>query len=211
MTQHINRISNIAALEAVNGQPREGTLAKKIPNLEKHAIAFIERCPFAVMATSSSDGTDASPRGDRPGFIKVLDDKTLLIPERPGNRLADSLRNIIANPSVGLLMMIPGMNETLRVNGEAFVTDHKPYLSLLAEAGKLPKLAIVLEISELYFHCPKAYIRSNLWDPSRHMPRTELPSLGKIILEQVSGITVSDPETAALDAVLDQDAQNNLY
>ncbi len=207
----INRITTEDQLEAVNGSPNPATMAKKISSLEQHARAFIARCPFAVLATHSEHGTDASPRGDGPGFIQVLDDQTLLIPERPGNRIADSLRNIMANPKAALLMMIPGMNETLRVNGQAWITDHGPYLQTLAVAGKPPKLAIVLEVEELYFHCPKAYIRSKLWEPEHFMDRSDLPSMGRMLLEQIQGQSAADEAAANLDQRLEQDVRDNLY
>lgn len=184
---------------------------KVLSKLETHSINFIQRSPFLIIASGHVGSLDASPRGDDPGFVKVLDDTTLLIPERPGNRLADTLTNIVEQPGVGLIMMIPGMDDTLRVNGKAYLTDHIPYLEQLSHKGKIPKLAIVLDIEQVYFHCPKAFIRSRLWDPERQMAREEMPTLGKMILEQIKGQPASDEETAAIDASLDQDAKENLY
>ena len=209
--ENIRIISNVSELESINGEASSSTLAKKIVALDAHAKSFIDRSPFLVLATTSSQGTDASPRGDAPGFVKCLDDNTLLIPERPGNRIADSLRNIVAQPEIGLLFLIPGMNETLRVNGQAWVTDHEPYRTRLAANGKTPALAIVMQVTELYFHCAKAFVRSDLWDPSKHMPRDEMPSLGRIILEQINGVAPDATLQATVDKALEEDIRDNLY
>lgn len=213
MTQptNISLITSIDALHEINGKPNGGTQLKILSALEGHAKRFIERSPFLVIASGNADSYDASPRGDAPGFVKVLDDTTLLIPERPGNRLADSLTNIVAQPGVGLLMMIPGMNDTLRINGKAYITDHEPYLEQVAHKDKAPKLALIIDIEQVYFHCAKAFIRSQLWDPEAYMERSEMPTLGKIILEQIKGQPATEEEVAGVDAGLDLDAKNNLY
>jgi len=213
MTQptNISLITSIEALQATNGTASASTKLKVLPALEAHAKRFIERSPFLIVASGSSHSYDASPRGDAPGFVKVLDDTTLLIPERPGNRLADTLTNIVAQPGVGLLMMIPGMNDTLRINGNAYITDHAPYLEQMAHNGKAPKLGIIIDIEQIYFHCPKAFIRSHLWDPEAYMDRSEMPTLGKIILEQIMGQPASKEDVAGVDASLDQDVKDNLY
>ena len=122
---------------------------------------------------------DASPKGDVPGFVLVLDDHTLVIPDRTGNRRADSLQNIIENPHVGMLFMIPGMDETLRINGSAQIVCEPAVLERLAVDNRPPKLAIVVHIEECYLHCAKAFLRSHVWDPERYMPRCELPSLAQ--------------------------------
>ena len=135
-----------------------------------------------LLATSSTDGTcDVSPRGDPAGFVHILDERTLLVPERPGNKLADSLRNILANPNVGLLFLIPGVGDTLRVNGRATLTTDVALLESLAVEGKTPKLALLIEVDEVFTHCSKAFIRSDLWNPERHIERDELPSQGAIL------------------------------
>ena len=209
--EQINLIESIEDLQLINGTASDRTLLKKLGKLDQHAEQFIARSPFLVLATSSNEGVDSTPRGDAPGFVKVIDETTLLIAERPGNRIADSLRNIMANPELGLLLMIPGMNETLRVNGRGYVTDHPLYLEQLIERGKLPKLAIIVDVTEVFFHCPKAYVRSKLWDPAEHMNRGDLPTLGKMLLEQVTG-AASTPEAAReLDQHLLDDVENNLY
>jgi PPOX class probable FMN-dependent enzyme len=134
-----------------------------------------------LLATSAPDGTcDVSPRGDPPGFVRVLDDRTLLIPDRPGNRLADSLRNVIANPNVGLLFLVPGVGDTLRVNGRAHIVTDTAVLEPLEVEGKVPRLGLRVEIDEVFMHCSKAFVRSGLWDPERFVDRGELPSPGEI-------------------------------
>jgi uncharacterized protein len=207
----INILTDTASLIAINGEPSAGTTLKKITQLERHSRNFIARSPFCMLATSSNEGCDASPRGDAPGFVYCLDDTTLLIPERPGNRIADSMSNIINRSEMGLLFLIPGRDDTLRVNGHGYLTDHPPYLKLLAARTKTPKLAIVLDITELYFHCPKAFIRSGLWDTSRYMPADELPTLGRMILEQINGEPPSKELQDDIDKALDEDSRDNLY
>ena len=208
--ENINIIDSLEAMLAINGIASQSTEAKVLRELEKHSINFIEHSPFMVLATHHS-GADVSPRGDEPGFVKVLDSSTILIPERPGNRLADSMRNIIESGDVGLLFMIPGMDDTLRINGKGYVTDHAPYLELLKHKDKPPKLAIIVEIEEVFLHCPKAFIRSKLWNPESQIDRSTLPSLGKMILEQIKGSDASTQEVSAVDAMLDQDIDENLY
>jgi hypothetical protein len=143
---------------------------------------FIERSRFVCLATSDAHGRcDVSPRGDPAGFVRILDDATLLIPERPGNRLADSLRNILANPHVGVLFVIPGVSDTFRVNGRATLTTDAALLAPCEVEGKLPKLGILLDIEEAYTQCSKAFLRSQLWDASTFVERASLPSAGEIM------------------------------
>jgi len=207
----INLLTDTASLKAINGEPSANTTVKKITQLERHSKNFIARSPFCLLATSSSEGCDASPRGDAPGFVHCLDNTTLLIPERPGNRIADSMRNIINDPELGLLFLIPGRDDTLRINGRGYLTDHAPYLELLAARAKTPKLAIVVDVTEIYFHCPKAFIRSAFWDPDRYMPANELPTLGTMILEQINGEPPSKEQQANIDKALEEDSRENLY
>ena len=207
---NIALVETVDALVAINGKSNVSTQAKVIPRLEQHSIRFLERCPFLIIATQCGGEADASPRGDLPGFVKVLDDTTLLIPERPGNRLADSLTNIVNSPGIGLICLIPGMAETLRINGNAYITTEPSYLQQLCHQAVPPKLAILVDIKQVYFHCAKAFIRAKLWDAATQMPRDEMPSLGKIILEQIRGqVTVT--EIAAVDDILNDDIKNNLY
>ncbi|MFP6806390.1 MAG: MSMEG_1061 family FMN-dependent PPOX-type flavoprotein [Pseudomonadales bacterium] len=213
----ISLIENLDALQAINGKVHASTQAKVLNKLEAHTRNFIARSPFLVLSTSSGGDSDASPRGDNAGFVKVMDDTTLLIPERPGNRLADSLTNILISPGVGMIFMIPGMNETLRINGKAYITDESKYLDMLVhnvvdgKKARPPKLAIVIDIEQVYFHCAKAFIRSKLWNVSLHMDRTEMPTLGKMLLDQIRGEGVTREEVYMVDASLAQDAKDNLY
>jgi uncharacterized protein len=170
-----------AALRELLGEPADVVRAKVTDRVNALTRQFIELSPFVVLATSAPDGTcDVSPRGDPPGFVRVLDEQTLLLPDRPGNRLADSLRNILANPNVGLLFVIPGVGDTFRVNGRARIVTNQELLEPSAVEGKVPKLGLLIEIDEAFTHCSKAFLRSQLWDPERHVDRSELPSAGEI-------------------------------
>ncbi|MFT5693116.1 MAG: PPOX class probable FMN-dependent enzyme [Oceanicoccus sp.] len=211
LPKNINIISSVEALQALNGNPKETTLRKILPSLEQHSRHFIDNSPFALLATCSKSGTDASPRGDSPGFVQCIDDTTLLIPERPGNRIADSMRNIIEDGRIGLLFLIPGINETLRVNGNAYITDDQAYREKLVYRGKVPKLAIVVDVKEVYFHCAKAFIRSELWHPDSQVEPNDFPSLGKILIEQITKQKADAAAVAGLDANLTEDAKENLY
>ena len=155
--------------------------AKVVDRLNELTRRFVDLSPFMLLATSGADGScDVSPRGDPAGFVHVLDARTLLVPERPGNRLADSLRNVLANPHVGLLFLIPGIGETLRINGRAEIVDEPELLEALVVEGKAPKLALRVEIDEVFAHCPKAFIRSDLWNPEAYRDASELPTPGEI-------------------------------
>jgi PPOX class probable FMN-dependent enzyme len=170
------------------GEPSHMSKAKQLDHLDQHCRAFIALSPFIVVATADASGrADASPRGDAPGFVSVLDDKTLLIPDRTGNRRADTSLNITANPHVGLLFMVPGINETLRVNGSVRVTVDPVLLGPLAVAGKMPTAGMLVAIEEVFFHCAKPLIRSDLWNPDRRVERRLFPSLGRILADQIAG------------------------
>jgi PPOX class probable FMN-dependent enzyme len=174
-------IDTEAALRALIGEPAEIVCAKVADRLNALTRQFIERSPFLCLATSDEDGScDVSPRGDPRGFVRILDDVTLLIPERPGNRLADSLRNILRNPHVGLLFVIPGVSDTFRVNGRATLTTDATLLEPCIVEGKAPKLGIIVDIDAAYTQCSKAFLRSQLWDPTRFIDRSELPTNGEI-------------------------------
>ena len=163
------------------GSPTDLVRAKVVDRLNELTRQFVDRSPFVLLATSAPDGTcDVSPRGDPPGFVRVLDDRTLLLPDRPGNRLADSLRNILRNPHVGLLFVIPGIGDTLRVNGRATIVTDAELLEPSAVEGKTPRLGLRIEIDEVFTHCSKAFLRSRLWDPDTFVDRDELPSPGEI-------------------------------
>lgn len=182
----LDAVSSLAELRDILGTPTERAIRKQLSALDVHCRAFIARSPFLVLSTASAKGVcDASPKGDLPGFVKVLDDRTIVIPDRPGNRRADSLSNILENPHVGLLFLIPGMDETLRVNGSAQIVRDQTLLDQLAVDGRRPQLGIVVQVEEAYLHCAKAFLRSRLWDPTRHMPRSEMPTLARMIQDQI--------------------------
>jgi uncharacterized protein len=174
------------------GSPTElvrGKLADRLNDLTRQ---FIERSPFVCVATARpGGGLDVSPRGDPPGFVRILDERTLLLPERPGNRLADTLTNLLEDPRIALLFLIPGVGDTFRVNGRATIVDDHELLEPSAVDGKVPKLGILVSVDEAYTQCSKALIRSDLWDPEHHVDRAELPSSGEILR------SLSDPELDA--------------
>ena len=160
---------------------------KVMPRLDRYSRAFIALSPFLVLATTDGDGgVDASPRGDAPGFVAMPDDTTLVIPDRPGNRRVDSFSNVISQPGIGLIFFVPGINETLRVNGTGHVVTDAELLSPLEAQGKIPVTGLRVTITEVFFHCGKALIRSKLWDASRHVPRASFPTLGQIIADQTA-------------------------
>lgn len=181
-------IEDEATLRALLGEPAPLVRAKVASHLNRLTRQFVERSPFALLATSGKEGTcDVSPRGDPAGFVRVLDDVTLLVPERPGNRLADSLRNVLQNPRVGLLFIVPGVGETFRVNGRATLTVDQELLAASAVEGKIPRLGIVVDVEEAFTHCSKAFIRSDFWNPARFVARAALPSNGEIHRELAGG------------------------
>lgn len=176
-----------------------------------HAQTFISRSPFVCLGTQSLDGrADVSPRGDPPGFVRILDDRTLAIPDRPGNNRLDSLSNILTNPSVGLLFMVPGFDDTLRVNGRARLVTDPDLLGTMMVNDRRPTLAIVVEVREVFMHCAKAFRRSHLWDPGHQQDRSQMPSLIKIILDETTGAPAPD-EMEKIDAGLEEDYKRTLY
>ena len=181
MEATLTTIRDEEELRRLLGEPSDLVRAKVGDRLNELTRQFVDRSPFVLLATSAPDGTcDVSPRGDPPGFVRVLDEQTLLLPERPGNRLADSLRNILANPRVGLIFVVPGVGDTLRVNGRATLVADDELLAPSAVDGKVPKLGILVDADEVFTHCSKAFLRSQLWDPGRYVERSELPSSGEI-------------------------------
>ncbi len=170
-----------AELRALIGEPAPLVCAKIADRIDAVTRPFIERAPFVVLATADAHGScDVSPRGDPPGFVRILDERTLLMPERPGNKLADSLRNILSNPHVGLLFVIPGVTDTFRVHGRATLTTDAALLAPSAIEGKVPKLGILIDVETAFTQCSKAFLRSHLWDPTRFVDRAELPTNGQI-------------------------------
>lgn len=182
-TQHI---TTLTALRDLYGPARERSLKKEIPALDAHAVQFIGLSPFVVLASSDADGhMDASPRGGEPGFVKVLDTETLLVPDAPGNNRLDTLENIIATGRLGTLFMVPGFDETLRVNGRAVLSTDPADLALCADARRTPTLVIRVAVESVYLHCAKAFMRSQLWDASRQVDRGQLPSMAEMMRDQI--------------------------
>lgn len=174
-------VQDEAQLRALLGEPAPLTCAKITDRLNAATRVFVERAPLVCLATSDAAGhCDVSPRGDPAGFVRILDERTLLLPERPGNRLADSLRNLLANPRVGLLFIIPGATDTFRVNGRAVITTDAALLAPSAVEGKAPRLGLLIDIEEAYTQCSKAFLRSHAWDPARFVDPAELPTGGQV-------------------------------
>jgi PPOX class probable FMN-dependent enzyme len=173
-------ITTLDELQALYGDSHERSRRKELPHLIEPYRALIQASPFVVLASAGADGLDCSPRGDAPGFVHILDDHTLLLPDRPGNNRIDSLRNILHNPQVALLFLIPGVGESLRVNGRAEISLDPELLELGRAQGKLPRSALRIQVQSCYFQCSKAAVRSGLWDASRQVERASLPSAGDI-------------------------------
>lgn len=176
----MSTITTLEDLLALYGESHERSRRKELPRLIEPYRTLIEAAPFAVLASAGPDGLDCSPRGDAPGFVRVLDDQTLLLPDRPGNNRIDSLRNIVQNPQVALLFLIPGVGESLRINGRAEISLDPELLELGRAQGKLPRSVLRIQIDSCYFQCSKAAVRSGLWDASRQVERASLPSAGDI-------------------------------
>lgn len=195
-------------LRNLMGYPSDIVTRKTINHIDAHCRSFIEKSPFITIATSDQKGNfDVSPKGDPAGFVKILSDKTLAIPDRPGNKKADTLTNIIQNPAVGLIFLIPGVKETLRVNGEAKIVTDKRVLDLLACQGKAPALAIIVTVKEAFMHCAKCIIRSNLWTQTSDAEKHTLPTLAEALVDH-GKLEISSKE---LDQMIKDDEKTNLY
>jgi hypothetical protein len=206
-TPRNHRIETVAQLQALIGEPNPMTPKKLFSALDQAAIDFIRRSPFLVLATADAQGNqDASPKGDGPGFVAVEDECTLLIPERKGNRLMFSLRNILANPQVGIIFLVPGTDETFRVNGTAELSDDPDLLVRLSARGAPALLAILVTVQECFFHCAKAFIRSQLWKPETWQERQKI-SFGKMLSAKVGG---GDELARRVDEAVEQDYKTNL-
>jgi PPOX class probable FMN-dependent enzyme len=182
-----NLIRDEATLNALYGESSAGAIAKEVDYIHPHYRAMIEASPFMVLATSGPEGLDASPRGDPAGFVHVVDEKTLLIPDRRGNNRADSLRNIIRDDRVALLFLIPGIGETLRVNGRASISIAPELIARFPYRNTLPRSVIVVRAERVYFQCSKALVRSELWNPDKQISRKALPSTGTILADITAG------------------------
>ncbi|MBA2776541.1 MAG: pyridoxamine 5'-phosphate oxidase family protein [Chloroflexia bacterium] len=180
-------ITSIEQLEALFGKPKQTSVAKESEAMSQAEQAFIRASPFHLLATANTDGMcDVSPRGDPPGSVHVLCDRTLILPERTDNKRVDSLRNIVVNPHVGLLFLAPGVDETLRINGIARLTTHEPLLALFPMQGKIPDLAIIVHTAEVYMHCARAFRRSNLWNPSTWPEPIPVPARSAVLKEKLA-------------------------
>ncbi|MCS0599637.1 pyridoxamine 5'-phosphate oxidase family protein [Streptomyces sp. LP11] len=189
------------------GQPEAMVRAKVKDRIDNYFRQFIAHSPFLAMATADAAGrADCSPRGDYPGFVKVLDERTLALPDRPGNKIADSFRNLAENDGVGLCFLIPGVREVLRVNGSGYVTDEPDVLVRMRTEARKPELAIVVEVAEVYFHCGRALLRSRLWDPASRALAEEMPSMGEIAAAQFG----ADVDPGLLEAAV-EDSYRKLY
>ena len=195
-------------LRVLYGAPSELAVKKSLTQLDEHCRLFIARSPFLCLSSAAADGSaDVSPRGDAPGFVRVLDDHTLFLPDRLGNNRIDSMMNFLHNPHIGLIFFIPGVNETLRVNGIARIVLQSELLSESQVDGKTPKSALLIEVREAFLQCAKALIRSRLWRSDQLLPRNQFPTLGKILVDQI-GLTMP---VAELDALIDQAYCEKLY
>lgn len=180
-------VSTIAELEALYAIPNLASTAKVASHITPQYRRYIEASPFAVLATTGPEGLDCSPRGDQPGFLRIIDDKTLALPDRHGNNRIDSLRNVVRDPRVALLLMMPGSGTTIRLNGTAMVNVDPELLASFAVDGKAPRSVLVITVGEIYFQCARAIVRSHLWDPAHHVDAKSLPTPGDILAEMSAG------------------------
>jgi PPOX class probable FMN-dependent enzyme len=205
MSDHL--LTAVEQLEAIYGAASPRAILKEVPRLNAPYRAFIEHAPFMVLATAGPEGLDCSPRGDAPGFVRIVDDRTLALPDRPGNNRIDSLRNIVRDPRVSLLFMVPGVGETLRVVGRAVISVAPDLLAAHMVGGKPPRSVVLVTIESVYFQCSKALTRSQLWDAARHVERSRLPSAGDIF----AAITKGEFDSAAYDQAMPERLKATLY
>jgi uncharacterized protein len=199
-------VTSVAQLEQLYGEPLATSRRKETDHLTAEYAAMVAAAPFFALATSGPEGLDCSPRGDAPGFVEVADPRTLLVPDRRGNNRVDSLHNIVRDPRVALLFLIPGIGETLRVNGTARLVQDDELAARFAVRGKPPTLVIVVSVQSVYFQCPKALVRSDLWNPERFREKGSVPTAGQIM----AGIT-GDTDAAAYDAAYPERLRTTLY
>ncbi len=200
-------ITTLEALAACYGASPETSLLKEVPFLHPHYQTLIKASPFCILATAGKAGLDVSPRGDAPGFVEIVDEKTLILPDRRGNNRIDSLKNILENPQVSLIFLIPGIGETLRVNGTAVISKAPDVLARHAVNGKEPTTVLIITVDTVFFQCSKALTRSHLWDASRQIPRSALPSTGTILAD----ISKAAIDGTAYDAALPERLKQTLY
>lgn len=200
-------LTSLAQLEAVYGAPQMRSVWKEIDHLSDDYRAFVEASPLVVLASIGSGGVDCSPKGDAPGFVRVLDAHTIAVPDRPGNNRIDNLRNIVEDGRVSLLFIVPGIGEMLRINGRAVVSTKPDLLNSFNVHGKLPRTVVVVTIDSAYFHCSKAVARAKLWDASRHVERSSLPSTG----DMLSRLTQGPFDVQAYETQLAERLKTDLY
>lgn len=202
-----HRIETVEALEALYGEPMQLALDKEVHTIIPVYRAFIDKAPFVVVSTSGPEGLDCSPRGDGPGFVRVADEKTVLIPDRRGNNRLDTLKNIVRDGRIALLFLIPGVGETMRINGRASLSADPALCASFAVKGKAPATVIVVTVESIYVQCSKALVRSKLWDTDAQVARTELPSMGAMI----KALADDDFDTEAFEANYPQALKETLY
>lgn len=190
----MNEIIKPEEVRALYGEPSDLVQKKVLDHLDKHSQHFIRLSPFVVIASCDDSGADATPRGDAPGFVAILSDRRLLIPDRRGNNRIDTLLNVARNPQIGLLFMVPGINETLRVNGTGRIVTDQALLEPMTVQGKAPTSGLEIDVREVFFHCGKAMIRSRLWQADAQVERKSFPSLGRIVADQIAGIDADAAE-----------------
>ena len=209
MLEDLTYLTSVDELRPPYLSPSPLMRAKQIDRLDPHCRKFISLAPLVIIGSAHPQlGQDVSPRGDAPGFVSVLDSHHLAIPDRPGNNRLDTMENVLVNPAIGLLFIIPGIEEVLRVNGIARLTRSQPLLQSMAVSGKVPKLAIVVVVKEAFLHCSKALTRARVWKEDYRLDRSKLPTLGQVLVDQtkITSMTVKD-----VDARIEADAKNNLY
>ena len=201
-------------LRDLMGKPMELAARKSVSKLDRYSKEYISRSPFVCIGSADENGkADVSPRGDPPGFVQVLDDNTLFIPDRPGNRRVDTMSNIISNPNIALLFLIPGFDDTLRVNGYAEVVRDDSLNAKSEVKGRQPTVGITMHVEQVFFHCSKAFRRSGFWNIDNRQDRTEMPSIGRMILEQTAdpASTIAEADFEKVDELVEGDARERLY
>ena len=193
-TTAASKIETKEELREFYGPANERSVKKQMAKLDEHAKNFIALSPFMVISSATAEGADASPKGDPPGFVKVIDERTLIIPDRPGNNRVDTMSNIMESNHVGLLFLVPGMCETLRVNGRARITTDPEILEPHSVKGRLPRSAMIIDVDDVYLHCAKALIRADLWNAEKHIERKSFPSMGQMLSDQIDEDGYDDGE-----------------
>ena len=192
-------IKTLGQLRSLYAAPKERTLRKQLERLDVHCTRFIGYSPFVVLSSSGANGAlDTSPRGGSPGFVKVLNEKTLLLPDSPGNNRLDTLENIVSTGQIGMLFLIPGVDETLRVNGQAELSVDAALLGEFSGQARVPKLVVRISVRDAYLHCAKAMMRSELWEPARHLKRESLPTMGQMLADQIGTNTPVETQAEML-------------